>query len=93
MWIKTTLGDYINTDCVFQFRTTELKSGEVTIAAKTINNESYRHVAYFSTRGDAQLYLDRMMKIIAPNVFEVNMNDWNYTGHKKDQKETRRGGS
>ena len=90
MWIKTTLGDYVNSDHVFEFKICMLKSGDIALTAITASDE-FSTLAIFHSKEDAQKYLDRMMKVVGGRVFEVSMEEWNYSGHKKDHKEKRHG--
>lgn len=92
MWIKTSMGDYVNSDNVFEFKTCVLKSGDVALTATTASDE-FSTLAIFHSKEDARKYLNRLMKVVGGRVFEVSMEDWNYTGHKKDHKEKRHGGS
>jgi len=66
MWIRTGVGNYVNSDNVFTFCIQQLKSGDIALTA---------------------------MKVVGGRVFEVDMAEWNYTGHKKNHKEIRKGGS
>ena len=92
MWIKTRIGSYVNSDNVFEFKICQLKSGDIALTAITTSDE-FSTLAIFSNKEDAQKYLDRMMKVVGGRVFEVDMSEWNYSGHKKDHKEIRKGGS
>ena len=91
MWIRTTTGNYVNSELVQKFTVSVSKLGGYNIAAQVINDVEF--LAVFQNKEDARKYLDRMMKVVGGRVFEVDMEDWNYTGHKKDHKEIREGGS
>lgn len=92
MWIRTTLGEYLNVDNLFKLQITELKSGDFAITANSIA-DAYATLAIFRSREDAQKYLDRMMKAFGEKIFEVSMEDWNYAGHAKTTKTKGHGGS
>lgn len=94
MWIRTYKGGYVNSDKCTSFYVVDSHKGDgCVIQAKVENEERPFTIAEFNNREDARLYLDRMMKSTCVRIFEVDMAEWNYTGHKKDHKETRRGGS
>ena len=90
MWIRTGVGNYVNSDNVFTFCIQQLKSGDIALTATTASDE-FSTLAIFHSKEDAQKYLDRMMKVVGGRVFEVSMEEWNYSGHKKDHKEKRHG--
>ena len=92
MWIRNEIGNYINADNVYDIKISPLKSGDVGIRVGFSGTE-YNYIAMFNTKEEAQEYLDRMMKVVGEKIWEVNKEDWEYTGHKKDRKEKRRGGS
>ena len=93
MWIRTYNGTYINSDRIFTTYLADSKYEGCVIGAKVDNDSRPVTIAEFNTREDGQLFLDRMMKACGIRIFEVDKADWNYTGHKKDHKETRHGGS
>ena len=91
MWIRTTTGNYINSEFVQKFFVDESKRGGYNIIALLEKDASF--VARFSNEEDAQKYLDRMVTNLGQRIFKVDMEDWNYKGHKKDHKEIRGSGS
>ncbi len=93
MWIKTCQGIYLNSDLINEFFIAPSKIEGYVISAIKNSETRPRVVAEFNTKEESQNYLDRLMKGIGNRIWEVSMADWNYTGHKKDHKETRRGGS
>lgn len=96
MWIRTTRGDYVNSDYVTEFGVSSSKLGGFNIAAQMPTGVKF--LALFDVETDAQNYLDRMMKTLCTasnqnSCWRIDMGEWNYRGHEKDHKEKRRGGS
>ena len=91
MWIRTTSGEYVDSEKVVQFNVSVSKLGGYNVSAQHFSGCVF--LARFETKEDAPKYLDRIMKVVGGRVFEVYMSEWNYAGHKKDHKETRHGGS
>ncbi|MBQ7705365.1 MAG: hypothetical protein IJT73_08080 [Selenomonadaceae bacterium] len=93
MWIKTCEGVYLNSDLLNEIYIAPSKIEGYIISAIKNSESRPRLIAEFNAKEDAQNYLDRMMKGLGTRIWEIDMGDWNYTGHKKDHKETRHGGS
>ena len=85
MWIRTYIGQYVNSDqCTAFFVVSSKANAGAVIMTSVIDDPRPTTVAQFNTKEEAQLYLDKMIKAFGKRVFEVNMADWNYSGHKKD---------
>ena len=93
MWIKTYTGLYLNMQYIDGLYVRPSKIGEGYAIMAGMQNEDNSTIALFGSITDAKDYLDKLIKFSNERVFEVNMKDWNYTGHKKTHKETRHGGS
>lgn len=95
MWIRTYTGAYINTAFATMFYTSEsrLHEGEWSAMVRLRGADKSVALAVFNTNEDAQNFIDKLMGVTGERKYKVDMSEWNYTGHKKDHKETRRGGS
>lgn len=91
MLIRTTIGNYIHWENVTSIIITELPSGDYSVTA--FYTGGFSSIAMFHNKAEAQEFLDKFVKNFGERVIVADMAEWNYTGHKKDHKETRHGGS